>query len=184
MKLARLTYALNHVYILGISAVLLGAYGVQFIAGEYPCPLCVLQRMGMMLAAMGAVMNIVRGPKTSHFALAIIGALIGASISARQILLHIAPDDPGYGSPVLGMHMYSWAFVVFVVVIALCALHLLDEADFAQSSPPPSLRAFSKFTLGLFALIILCNAVTVFCEAGFHWFLPANPDSYRLFSGN
>ncbi len=182
MDSARISHFLNHLYILGISGVLLGAFGIQFLDSEYPCPLCILQRMGMMLAASGAVLNIVRGTQASHFGMAIVGALIGASISGRQVLLHIAPDDPGYGNPAFGMHLYTWAFVVFVVIILLCGLHLIFDKSFG-SEAPKKLGMLSKATLGLFALIILANAIAVFCEAGFHWVLPDNPDSYRLFGG-
>ena len=34
---------------------------------------------------------------------------MGGAIAARQILLHIMPGDPGFGSAFLGMHFYTWA---------------------------------------------------------------------------
>ena len=49
----RFAYVLNHVYIWGIMFVLLGAFWMQFYAKEFPCPLCLLQRMCMILAAIG-----------------------------------------------------------------------------------------------------------------------------------
>ena len=39
-------------------------------------------------------------------------------MSGRQVLLHILPGDPGYGGEVLGLHLYSWAFIVFATIIA------------------------------------------------------------------
>ncbi len=42
-----------HLNILTICGVLAGAFVVQFGQGEFPCPLCVLQRMAMMLCALG-----------------------------------------------------------------------------------------------------------------------------------
>ena len=32
-------------------------------------------------------------------------------VAMRQILLHIMPGDPGYGSALLGYHYYCWAFI-------------------------------------------------------------------------
>jgi hypothetical protein len=46
--------------------------------------------------------------------MSVIAAVGGACISIRQILLHIVPPDPGYGDPVLGLHLYTWALLVFV----------------------------------------------------------------------
>ena len=48
----------------------------------------------------------------------------------RQILLHIMPGDPGYGSALLGYHYYTWAFIGFAVAIVLIAAMLLFERQF------------------------------------------------------
>ena len=51
--------------IFGITAVLISAFVVQFGMKELPCPLCILQRMGMILAALGPawlLMRAMRGP--------------------------------------------------------------------------------------------------------------------------
>ncbi|MCH7949854.1 MAG: disulfide bond formation protein B, partial [Candidatus Dadabacteria bacterium] len=39
---------INSYAVLGISGVLLGAYYIQFVDGESPCPLCLLQRIAML----------------------------------------------------------------------------------------------------------------------------------------
>ena len=104
-----------HFNILAICAVLIGAFVVQFGEGEFPCPLCILQRMAMMLCALGPAYVITKARdgevKTTDFAtgygMSVVAAVGGASISIRQILLHIVPPDPGYGDPVLGLHLYT-----------------------------------------------------------------------------
>ena len=129
----KIEFAILHFCILAICGVLTGALFVQFVAGEFPCPLCVLQRMAMILAAMGSIFVITHG----HFAriqgfsvmglgygMSILAAVAGLAIATRQVLLHIQPGDPGYGSPVLGMHLYSWSVVVFLVVL------VVDSIDF------------------------------------------------------
>jgi disulfide bond formation protein DsbB len=176
-----------HLNILVICAVLLGGFVVEFGGGEFPCPLCFLQRMAMMLCALGPAYVIMKARdgevKTSDFAtgygMSIIAAVGGASISIRQILLHIVPPDPGYGDPVLGLHLYTWALLVFVAVLVTSGLTLV----FARELEPQEVEfgRISQLVLWLLGAIILANAVIVFVIEGLHWTLLDDPDSYRLF---
>lgn len=187
--LHRFSYVTAHLTVLVVTGVLLGAFSVQFIAGEFPCPLCILQRMAMMLAVMGPALMIASGHRekridpatfSTAFGMTILGSVLGAAISIRQILLHIQPGDVGYGSPVFGLHMYTWALLVFVALLVSAGIHLVfarRDLPLEPSHPP----ILSKLVLGLFGLTILANAVAVLAEAGLHWFLVDNPTSYRLF---
>ncbi|MCE2882912.1 MAG: disulfide bond formation protein B [Planctomycetaceae bacterium] len=171
---------------LAVCGVLLGAFGAQFIGGELPCPLCILQRMAMLLCAAGPAWLLATALRrevdaTDYarcYGASALAAVLGAGISARQVLLHIAPGDPGYGAPVLGMHLYTWALVVFMTVIAVAAAHLMLLAPAHPERLP--LRAFSRATFAILALITLANAAAVFAEEGFHAVLPDNPVEYRL----
>ena len=183
---ARAELILCHVCILGICGVLTGAFIVQFAEGEMPCPLCLIQRMCMILAALGPAFVILEGrSRFSHgfsvigagFGMSILAAVGGMSVSARQVLLHIAPGDPGYGAPVMGMHLYTWALVVFIVVIVVSGATVLFDPRI-ELPRPTRLRWFTRSTLGLFALIIAANAVAAILEAGPHLFLPDNPTEY------
>jgi len=183
----RFGFWIAHLNILVVCGVLAGAFVVQFGGGEFPCPLCVLQRMAMMLCALGPAYVIMQARdgevKTSDFAtgygLSIIAAVCGASISIRQILLHIVPPDPGYGEPVLGLHLYTWALLVFVAVLITSGLNLV----FARELEPQEVEfgRLSQLVLWLLGAIIVANAVIVFAIEGLHWTLPDDPDSYRLF---
>ena len=183
---ARAELILCHVCILGICGVLIGAFVIQFAEGEMPCPLCLIQRMCMILAALGPAFVILEGrSRFSHgfsiigagFGMSILAAVGGMSVSARQVLLHIAPGDPGYGTPVMGMHLYTWALVVFIVVIVVSGATVLFEPRI-QLPRPTRLRWFTRCTLGLFALIIAANVVAAILEAGPNLFLPDNPEKY------
>ena len=186
---AEIFFQLNHVWVLGVCGVLLGAFVVQFAYSEMPCPLCLLQRMGMMLALMGPaymlLQNRAGGQRglpvlTMGFGMSILGAVVGMFVSARQVLLHIAPGDPGYGSAVMGMHLYTWALVVFVTIIVVSGLNLV----FATKALPrerTTLALHTKVTLWIFGLIVAANVVLVFMEAGFNLYLPDNPEYYMLF---
>ena len=110
---------INAVAILGICGLLIGAYYIQFVKGEFPCPLCLLQRVAMLGVALGAMMNLRFGIHPAHYGISILSAVLGACISARQILLHINTPGSGYGSPVFGMHLYTWALIAFIVAVVL-----------------------------------------------------------------
>lgn len=186
--LRHLSYVTSHLTVLVVTCVLLGAFGVQFIEGEFPCPLCILQRMAMILAVLGPAWMIAIGHRrgtiepavfTTAFGMTVLGALLGSAISIRQILLHIAPGDPGYGSPVLGLHLYTWALLVFVALLLVAGIHLIFIREDVPIVPRrPS--ALSRLILWLFVLVVLANAIAVFFQAGFHLYLPDNPTSYRL----
>jgi disulfide bond formation protein DsbB len=183
----RLGFVLLHVYVLGMCAVLTGGFLVQFILSEFPCPLCMLQRVFMMLATIGPIYIIARsrtGTVNTHdfatgYGLSIVASVGGAAVSARHVLLHIKPPDPGYGSAVFGLHPYTWALITFTasVLTAGASLALSPELEPMDSRA----SALSTIVLWVFGAIILANAVVVFALEGFHWFLPSDPTRYELF---
>ena len=126
-----LSRLINIAALLGLIGVLAGSLHLQFGAGEQPCPLCIVQRSGMVGLAVGPIMNLLWGMRARHYALSILAAVVGAAGSTRQILLHIAdPNDPGYGPEVFGWHLYTWALVTFVIAIVGCALLIMWQAPF------------------------------------------------------
>ncbi|MGJ0203663.1 disulfide bond formation protein B [Leucobacter sp. gxy201] len=164
----------------------------QFGQGEYPCPLCITQRMAMMLVVIGPISVVVRALKgrgslqtvATGAGISIISAVLGMAMSSRQVLLHIAPGDPGYGTAVMGMHLYTWALVTFVVVLLFCGVVLACGETFVPVAPKsPALRGIARVVIWLFMATILINAVVVFAESGWHWYLPDDPTGYRLFGG-
>ncbi len=183
---ARLEQILFHICILGICGVLIGAFVIQFGYQEMPCPLCLIQRMCMILAALGPAYVLIEGRSRhahgfsiigSGFGMSILAAVGGMAVSARQVLLHIAPGDPGYGAPVMGMHLYTWALVVFVVVIVVSGLTIMFQPTL-ELPRSRRLRWLTHLTLGLFALVIAANVVSALLEAGPNLYLPDNPERY------
>ena len=172
---------INSFAVLGICGVLLGAYYIQFVEGEFPCPLCLLQRLAMLGVAFGAMLNLRYGIHTRHYGVSLLSAIFGASVSIRQILLHIDPSDSGYGSPVLGMHLYTWAFIVFAVVILFIGIMMFFETQFEDSSENRSAKSIGWFIKAVFFLVVLIaavNVVTTFLECGLGQ-CPDNPTSYK-----
>ena len=183
---ARTELVIYHLCILGICAVLIGAFVVQFGEGELPCPLCLIQRMCMILAALGPAYIIIEGRSRhahsfsvmgSGFGMSILAAVGGMAVSTRQVLLHITPGNPGYGDAVLGMHLYTWALVVFLVVLLVSGLAILFEPRM-ELPRPTRMRWLTRLTIGVFALVIAANVVSAIVEAGPNLFLPDNPESY------
>lgn len=110
--------------VIGVLTILSGALFIQFFYGEQPCPLCLLQRAAFVSVGIGLLMNVRYGNKVSHWAIAIFSAAIGLAVSTRQILLHITSSQ-GFGSAVLGLHMYTWCFIAFFITIVGSAVMLL-----------------------------------------------------------
>jgi len=103
-----LALTLNALGLYAIALVLAVAFAAQLLLDELPCPLCLIQRIQFAMLAVGPILNVRFGPRPSHYAVSLFAAIAGAAFAARQILLHIMPGDPGYGSALLGYHYYTW----------------------------------------------------------------------------
>jgi disulfide bond formation protein DsbB len=182
-KLYVLAAALN-VWVLVL--ILTAAFAVQLIAGELPCPLCVVQRIALMLCALGPLYILLhaRDGALSYRAvavgngIAIIAALLGAVVSTRQVLLHILPGDPGFGSPLFGLHLYTWCLIAFVCQIVASGMMLVGAAWLNEEPVPWRIANVTAVAL---AAIVLANLLSVIAEAGFNWDLPPDPVRYLLF---
>lgn len=159
-------YTANSACMLLVCGVLSGAFYFQYGLGEHPCPLCLLQRMGMLGVILGLSFNTYFGIRARHVAIVILSALVGTTFSVRQILLHIcpAPGEPtGYGTAVLGMHLYSWAVVVFVATVLGAAVFLC----LMKEEPPETTRTpagFEKIVFFIAAGLCLANTIASFIE--------------------
>lgn len=162
---------INIVALIGLLGVLAGSLHLQFGIGESPCPLCLVQRSGMIGLAVGPIMNLLWGVQARHYALSILAAIAGSAGSVRQILLHIQPGDPGYGPTFLGLHLYTWALVTFVLGAAGCALLLMWQTPLAAGdkgvmTTRGPMRAFSLFVTVFAALDLLAITLSVIPECG------------------
>ena len=95
----------------GLSLVLLVAFYYQIVLGEFPCPLCLLQRVGFIVAGVAIILNLTRGARPAHYGLMLLAAVVAGSASLRQIALHVIPNTGAYGSALWGFHFYTWAFI-------------------------------------------------------------------------
>jgi hypothetical protein len=162
---------INILALFALIGVLAGSLHLQLGIGEQPCPLCLIQRSAMIGIAIGPLMNLLWGMKPAHYAISILAAAVGSAGSIRQILLHIEPGDPGYGPAVMGLHLYTWAFITFAIAIIGCAFMLLWNKPFTD--PDTGIRNQSSLVriAALTAIIwvfldLIIIAVTVIPECG------------------
>src|SRR5260370_11806136 len=113
---------LNALSLYAVALVLAAAFAAQLLLHELPCPLCLLQRIQFAVLAIGPIMNLRWGPRPSHYALSLFAAAAGFAFSARQVLLHILPGDPGYGTALLGYHYYTLALIAVAASIVLISV--------------------------------------------------------------
>lgn len=162
-----LALLVNALGLYAIAGVLLVAFAAQFILNELPCPLCNLQRLAFALLAVGPILNLRYGPRPSHYALSLIAAALGATFSMRQILLHIVPGDPGFGSEILGYHYYTWAFLGFAAAIVLIGLVMLVDGQFKPLEGVRQPTLFERVAIWLVIAVVAANVVNVLVECGF-----------------
>ncbi|AOB30111.1 disulfide bond formation protein DsbB [Bordetella sp. H567] len=169
---------LNTVALLAIVAALILALAWQIVFKELPCPLCLLQRVAFVLAGVGLLLNLRFGASPAHYAMVIAAALAGIVVSARQLLLHQAPGDPGYGSTLLGLHFYTWALIAFLALIGYCAVMLALDRRSSDNSQPRRAGIVGGAIMWLFFLVVLANAASTTLECGFGA-CPDNPSTYQ-----
>lgn len=175
---SRLSYWFNLLALLGICGSLVMAFAYQIILNEIPCPLCQLQRVALILAGIGMMMNIRFGPSSTHYALIIFSALGGMTASGRQVLLHIAPGDAGYGSPLWGLHFYTWGLIAFEMMLIFTAVMLCIDRNHMQLNQQrinPS--TMTILVIMFFLILVAANMVSsvMVCQFGP---CPDDPTSY------
>ena len=170
---------LNALALYAIGFALLAAFYFQIALNELPCPLCLLQRLGLVALGIGPVLALRLGPRPIHYGVTLLAALLGAAIASRQVMQHIMPGDPGFGSTMLGYHFYTWAFACFAAAILAIAVLLLFDQVFTQPPTTPQLGLFETGAIGLLIALCILNAVSAVLQCGFYG-CPADPERYEL----
>ncbi|SDX54627.1 disulfide bond formation protein B [Thiocapsa roseopersicina] len=176
----KISRSLDALGLLAIGLVLAVAFADQLLNHELPCPLCLLQRVGFVLDGFGLAMNLVFRPRASHYGLTILGAMAGGAVALRQILLHVVPGTGAYGAPFLGLHFYTWAAILFTLIVVGSAILLLFDARLdASPADPEPISTLARIALVLFALLAVGNALSTFLECGLG-LCPDNPTEYEM----
>lgn len=171
----------NSLGLLAICFILILAFADQLMDHDVPCPLCLLQRICFVGIGICFMMNLRLGIKASHYGLMLLQAFLGLAIAMRQIYLHTASGDPGYGHTLLGLHFYTWAAIAFILISLFIAVALIFEYGLN-----PQYRTNNKWLITLmcfFLLLILANGISTFIECGLYS-CPNNPTSYYLLNNH
>jgi len=169
---------LNVLAVCGIILLLALTFGFQFVLKELPCPLCILQRVGFLVISIGFLLNLRYGLRPSHYALVLLGALFTAFVALRQVALHIVPGTGAYGSSIFGMHLYTWSFIVSMLIVIFTTIILGFDIQYIK--PKVKQERFKPIVHLAFALVLVLavsNFVSVMAECGLGS-CPENPTQY------
>ncbi len=171
----------------GILCILLAAIFLQYYLHELPCPLCSLQRVGMLLIATALFFNLRIKRKIAHYMMANLAGLLTAVIALRQILLHINdPIGQGYGDMLLGYHLYTWVFIFSLLVIIYNSFTSCFLLQFFHKPLYYQGKLGRCMVVGLMYLLLLVailNAIGIYLECGLSQ-CPDNPVTYKIFMLN
>jgi disulfide bond formation protein DsbB len=162
---ARIERGINLIGIFGLCGMVTGAMIIEFGFHERPCPLCLLQRLGMIGVASAGLLNLRFGIKPAHYGLGLLCAFMGGAVSLRQTFLHIVPGSPlGPSTPVAGYDLWWWAFITFTVASVAMALAMVVEKSGEAVGPQMDLLAKVGFVLVF--LVATANIVISFGLCG------------------
>ena len=127
-----------------IAGILTAAMTLQYVNGELPCPLCLLERVAMLGVCFGIMLNFRRGFSYQNTGFSLLFAIVLLVVSVRQSLLDIYPR-PGHeyiGSAIFGIHMPVWSIIIALALLIAYAIKLailggdeyLREADGSRVS--------------------------------------------------
>lgn len=106
----------NLIVFLGCAASMLVAAYMEHVMGLAPCPLCITQRVFMVLVGVLALLAFLHNPGKSgrriYAGLGVLAAIIGGGFSSRQLWLQSLPEDqvPACG-PGLAYMFESYPFM-------------------------------------------------------------------------
>lgn len=176
--------ALNVLGLMALDTVLVLAFVDQLWFRDLPCPICILQRVGFIAAGFGLALNLIFGPRPSHYGIVLLGAMVGGVISAHQITWYIVPGTGSYGNAIFGLHLYTWALMAFALMVLGTAIMLMFDRQFAGSghlSPP--WRVLSVSAVTLLGLLAVANVVSTLFICGLGT-CPEIPSGYLIFREN
>ena len=174
---------LNALDALGLAFLLFVAFFLQIRYHELPCPLCLLQRLGVLAIAFGFLLNVMFKIRPVHYTLSLLAAMLTASICVRQIFLHVIPGDPGYGLPILGLHLYTWLFLLCVGIIIYISIvfSIFPQygVEHSKNSKSKGMKLLTHIVFALVFLLGISNGIATYLECGIKA-CPENPVKYEI----
>lgn len=157
---------LNALLVIGLCAVLFGGLYVQYFHGETPCPLCYLQRLGMVGMATGAALNLAYGLRPAHYGLSLVAAVFGSAVALRQIALHVCPQFSIFGTPIFGLSLYTWSFFVHASTILYIAWLLFLQEEAGWGPRERRMNWWETLAIVLIVIVVCGNIAASFLQCG------------------
>ncbi len=172
-QLAQLNYVFLLFVMFVIAGVLTAAMTLQYVQGELPCPLCLLERAAMFGVCFGIMLNFRRGFSYQNTGFSLLFAIVLLVIAVRQSLLDIYPR-PGHayiGSAIFGIHMPVWSIIIALSLLSAYAIKLsiLGGDEYLRDAELTDFPAIKKASdaLSLYVIAIcVVNLVSVVLQCG------------------
>lgn len=178
--LARMLYIGQIINLTAASFILGFAIFYQLAFHDLACPLCLLQRLGFIGVGLGYVLNLQIRFDSSHYAVIYLSSLFILVASLLQIFFHIAPNDPGFGDAIFGLHFYTWSYILTLYFIFSSSCYLLINQQFNSTVAPTKItQRLINVISYIFLAIIILNTISTFLECGFLP-CPGNPVEYIM----
>ena len=173
----RLLAALNYIYLLLMMLVIAGilttAMTFQYVHGEVPCPLCLLERAALFGVCFGIMQNFRHGFSYRNTGISLVFAILLLIVATRQTLLDIYPR-PGHeyvGSAVFGLHMPVWSIVIALMLLIAVAVKMaiVGGDEYLEKAKPTSFPLIDTLAgfLSVYVIVILTiNLVSVVLQCG------------------
>ncbi len=163
----RLRAVLAWVVVILIGGPVLGAVLLGVLHGDSPCILCWAERTGMILIALTGLFVVRFGPRPRYLGVAVLLGVWGVYMSLRHSSLHVARDvGQGFSAPILGVHTYIWALVIYVIALAVIGALLLLVREIAPAEGAREPGKVGRFATGLFLVVVAANALQAFASTG------------------
>jgi disulfide bond formation protein DsbB len=163
----RLRSVLAWVVIVLIGGPVLGAVLLGVLHGDSPCILCWAERTGMILIALTGLFVVRYGPRPRYLGMAVLLGVWGVYMSLRHSGLHVARDvGQGFSTPILGVHTYVWALVIYAIALVVIGVLLLFVREIAPAEGAREPGKVGSFAAGLFVVVVAANALQAFASTG------------------
>lgn len=159
---------LSALEVIGLTAIIVLDFYFEFSMHNLPNPLSLilLQRLGLLAMGFGFLLNTHFHIRPSHYALSLLASIFTLLVSLKIISIHML-DPLAIGPRLLGMHIYSWVFIVSIIYIVYIAIVMsfTGQYDLHERSSKEVSEADNKiiraFTHIVFAIFIILTVMLI-----------------------
>lgn len=157
----RMERGINLVGIYALSGLVVLELIAQWVMHQQPCPLCILQRLGLIGISTAGLLNLRFGFKPSHYGLGLLCAFMGGAVAIRQTFLFIATGVRPVGSiSVVGYDFWWWALLAYALASVGMAVALIVQRPGLE--PRPMLDKTAKLSFVFVFLVAVANVLAIF----------------------